>query len=191
MGISSPALWTEFFERYYREEINKLAYRIKSGGGGRSVYVNFVRDLSIFQEGKLGEELVDKPDEVIQHAEKGLANVTNIYDVPLEGCKPRFYALPTARKILIRDLRAQHIGKFVAIEGIVRKVTEVRPRIVEAAFACLNCGSINMVQQEDSQLRQPFECSRCSTKRLVFLPDSSKSIDSQRIKIQESPENLF
>lgn len=190
MGISSPALWTEFFERYYREEINKLAYRIKSGGGGRSVYVNFVRDLSIFQEGKLGEELVDKPDEVIQHAEKGLANVTNIYDVSLEGCKPRFYALPTARKILIRDLRAQHIGKFVAIEGIVRKVTEVRPRIVEAAFACLNCGSINMVQQEDSQLRQPFECSRCSTKRLVFLPDSSKSIDSQRIKIQESPENL-
>ncbi len=190
MGISSPALWTEFFERYYREEINKLAYKIKSGGDGRSIYVNFVKDLTIFQEGKLGEELIENPDEVLQHAEKGLANVTNIYGVSLEGCKPRFYSLPTARKVLIRDLRAQHIGKFVAVEGIVRKVTEVRPRIVEAAFACLNCGSINMVQQEDSQLRQPFECSKCHTKRLIFLPDSSVSVDSQRLKVQEYPENL-
>ncbi|WP_290597516.1 MULTISPECIES: minichromosome maintenance protein MCM [unclassified Archaeoglobus] len=190
MGVSSPALWTEFFERYYKEEINKLAYRIKSGGDGRSVYINFVKDLTIFQEGKLGEELIENPDEVLQHAEKGLANVTNIYGVSLEGCKPRFYALPTARKVLIRDLRAQHIGKFVAVEGIIRKVTEVRPRIVEAAFACLNCGSINMVQQEDSQLRQPLECSKCHTKRLVFLPDSSISVDSQRLKVQEYPENL-
>lgn len=190
MGVSSPALWAEFFERYYREELNKLAYRIKSGGDGRSLYVNFVKDLTIFQEGKLGEELIEKPDEVLQHAEKGLASVTNIYGISLEGCKPRFYALPTARKVLIRDLRAQHIGKFVAVEGIVRKVTEVRPRIVEAAFACLNCGSINMVQQEDSQLRQPFECSKCHTKRLVFLPDSSISVDSQRLKVQEYPESL-
>ncbi|AIG97334.1 MULTISPECIES: minichromosome maintenance protein MCM [Archaeoglobus] len=190
MGISSPALWTEFFERYYREEINKLAYKLKSGGDGRSLYVNFVRDLSIFQEGKLGEELIEKPDEVLVHAERGLANATNIYGVSLEGCKPRFYSLPTARKVLIRNLRAEHIGKFMAIEGIVRKVTEVRPRIVEAAFACLNCGSITMVPQEDSQLRQPFECSKCSTKKMIFLPDSSISVDSQRVKIQEYPENL-
>jgi len=91
MGISSPALWAEFFERYYREEINKLAYRLKSGGDGKSLYVNFVRDLSIFQEGKLGEELIEKPDEVLAHAEKGLASVTNIYGISLEGCKPRFY----------------------------------------------------------------------------------------------------
>jgi len=188
--ISSPTLWTEFFERYYRDEINKLAYKVKSGGDGRSLYVNFVNDLLIFQEGKLGEELLEHPDEVLMHAEKGLANVSNIYGVSLEGCKPRFYALPTARKVLIRDLRSQHISKFVAVEGIVRKVTEVRPRIVEAAFACTNCGSVNMVQQEDSQLRQPYECSRCHNRRLVFLPDSSVSIDSQRVKIQEYPENL-
>ncbi len=88
MGISSPTLWTEFFERYYREEINKLAYKLKSGGDGRSLYVNFVRDLSIFQEGKLGEELIEKPDEVLVHAERGLANVTNIYGVSLEAASP-------------------------------------------------------------------------------------------------------
>jgi replicative DNA helicase Mcm len=190
MGVSTPSLWTEFFERYYREEINKLAYKLSSGSDGKSIYVNFVNDLAIFNEGKLAEELLENPDEVLQHAEKGLAEASNIYGVELVGCKPRFYALPTARRILIRDLRAQHISKFVAVEGIVRKVTEVRPRIVEAAYACVNCGSIMMVPQEDSQLKQPYECSRCHTKKLIFMPESSVSVDSQRIKIQEYPENL-
>ncbi len=189
--ISNPAIWTEFFERYYRDEINKLAYKIKSGGdGSRSLYVNVTKDLLIFQEGRLGEELLENPDTVLTHAEKGLANVSNIYGVSLEGCKPRFYSLPTAKRVLIRELRSQHISKFVAVEGIVRKVTEVRPRIVEAAFACTNCGSITMVSQEDSQLRQPYECSKCRNKRLVFLPENSVSVDSQRVRIQEYPENL-
>ncbi|MDI9646129.1 MAG: minichromosome maintenance protein MCM [Archaeoglobales archaeon] len=188
--ISTPEIWAEFFERYYKEELNRLAYKIKTGGDGRSLYVNVVRDLLIFQEGKLAEELLEKPDLVYDHAVKGLMSTSNIYGIALEGCRPRFYSLPTAKKVLVRNLRAEHIGKFVAIEGIVRKVTEVRPRIVEAAFGCTNCGSINMVPQEESQLRMPFECSKCSSKKFVFLPENSVSVDSQRVKIQEYPENL-
>jgi len=190
MGISSPRVWVEFFERYYGEEINKLAYKICLSSDSKSLYVNFVKDLAIFYEGKLAEELLENPDEVLRHAEQGLAEVSNIYGVKLVGCKPRFYSLPTARKILIKDLRSVHISKFIAVEGIVRKVTEVRPRIVEAAFACTNCGSIMMVPQEDTQLRPPHECNKCSAKRLVFLPENSRAVDSQRIKIQEYPENL-
>ncbi len=190
MAVSSPKLWTEFFERYYLEDINRLAYRIKSGGDGKAIYVNFLKDLTIFQEGKLGEELISNPDEVLKHAEKGLLEVSNIYGVSLEGCKPRFYSLPTSVRTLIRDIRSHHISKFISIEGIVRKVTEVRPRVVEAAFGCANCGSVTLVPQEDSQLKAPFECPKCHTKRLVFLPESSVSADSQRVKIQEYPENL-
>ncbi|MET1124109.1 MAG: minichromosome maintenance protein MCM [Archaeoglobaceae archaeon] len=187
--ISTPELWTEFFERYYQEKINRLAYHIKTGGDGRSLYVNF-KDLMIFHEGKLAEELLESPDAVMEHAARGLAMTGNIYGVSLEGCKPRFYSLPSTRKVLIRNLRAEHIEKFVAIEGIVRKVTEVRPRIVEAAFGCSNCGSVTRVVQEDVVLRSPSECPRCHAKRLTFLPKESRAVDSQRVKIQEYPENL-
>ncbi|MCS7122198.1 MAG: minichromosome maintenance protein MCM [Archaeoglobaceae archaeon] len=187
--ISSPEIWTQFFERYYQEELNKLAYSIKTGGDGRSILVNF-KDLLIFQEGKLAEELLENPDNVIKHAKEGLENTTNIYGVSLKNCKPRFYSLPAIKKYLVRDLRAEHIGKFVAIEGIVRKVTEVRPKIVEAAFGCANCGKINYVVQEDNLLKQPSECSKCHSKKLVFLPNDCKAVDSQRVKIQEYPENL-
>ncbi|MEM2726685.1 MAG: minichromosome maintenance protein MCM [Archaeoglobaceae archaeon] len=187
--ISCPEIWAEFFEKYYSEEINNLAFRIKSGEDKRAIYVNFIRDLSVFQEGRLADELIENPDEVLDHAEKGLATSTNIYGVSLEGCKPRFYSLPTTKKIMIRDLRSSHISKFIAIEGIVRKVTEVRPRVISAAFKCINCKNIVYLPQEDSTLRYPYEC-RCGSKRFHFIPERSISIDSQRVKIQEYPENL-
>lgn len=187
--ISCPEIWTEFFEKYYSEEINNLAFRIKNGGDGRALYVNFIRDLSVFQEGRLGEELIENPDEVLVHAEKGLAQSTNIYGVSLEGCKPRFHSLPSTKKVLIRDLRSVHISKFIAIEGIVRKVTEVRPRVISAAFRCLNCKNVLQVPQDDATLKYPYEC-RCGSKRFHIVPEKSISIDSQRVKIQEYPENL-
>lgn len=187
--ISCPEVWTEFFERYYSEELNRLAFRIKEGGDKRAINVNFTRDLLVFQEGRLGEELIENPDIVLAHAELGLAKATNIYGVSLEGCKPRIYSLPATRKILIRNLRSIHISKFVAIEGIVRKVTEVRPKVVVGAFRCLDCGSLVKVAQEDSMLRYPYLCD-CGGKKFVFMPEESVSVDSQRVKIQEYPENL-
>jgi len=187
--ISCPEIWSEFFEKYYSEQLNNLAFRIKSGEDKRAIYINFIQHLSVFQEGRLAEELMEYPDEVIIHAEKGLASSTNIYGIPLEGVKPRFYSLPSTRKILIRNLRSTHISKFVAIEGIVRKVTEVRPKVISAAFRCINCRNILYVPQEDSSLKFPYECG-CGSKRFQFIPEKSISVDSQRVKIQEFPENL-
>ncbi|MCS7143862.1 MAG: minichromosome maintenance protein MCM [Archaeoglobaceae archaeon] len=187
--ISCPEIWTEFFEKYYPEEVNNLAFRIKSGEDKKAIYINFINTLSVFQEGRLGEELIEYPDEVLAHAEKGLALSTNIYGVSLEGCKPRFHSLPITKKIMIRELRSSHISKFIAIEGIVRKVTEVRPRVISAAFKCINCKKTIYVPQEDSTLRRPYECG-CGSKKFHFLPEKGISIDSQRVRIQEYPENL-
>ncbi|MEM0316098.1 MAG: AAA family ATPase, partial [Archaeoglobaceae archaeon] len=104
MISSNQESWAEFFEKYYFEELNKLAFRIKEGGDKRSIHVNFTRDLLVYQEGRLGEELLENPDIVLKHAEQGLARTTNIYGVSLEGCKVRIYSLPATRKILIRNL---------------------------------------------------------------------------------------
>ncbi len=189
MSISSPQTWREFFQNYYQKELNKLAGKISSRKNDRSLYINVSKDLISFRGGSLVKELFENPDKVIDDAREGLALTENIYDVRLENCNPRFFNLPPLRKILIRDLRSTHISKFVSIEGIVRKVTEVRPKIVEAVFVCSNCGRKVRVPQEDSSIQSPFECS-CKSKRFIFLPEESLSLDSQRIKIQEYPEYL-
>jgi replicative DNA helicase Mcm len=189
--LSSPEVWKEFFETYYRDELNRLAERILSLDGAiKSIYVDFLKDLAIFRL-KLAEELLEYPDAVLRHADQGMALAENIHDVSLEECKARFVNLPVSRRIYIRDLRSEHISKFVAIEGIVRKVTEVRPRIVRAAFACSVCSESMLVEQDENILKQPYECKACKSKgRFILLPEKSESIDSQRIKIQEYPENL-
>lgn len=187
---SSPEVWKEFFETYYRDELNRIAEKTISMDGYSSIKVDFLKDLAIFKEGRVAEELLEEPDIVIKHANEGIARADNIHEVKLTKSIARFYNLPISRRVLIRDLRSEHISKFVSIEGIVRKVTEVRPRIVEAAFVCGSCGKKILLEQEDNTIKYPFECRNCNSRRFVLIPEESKSIDSQRIKIQEYPENL-
>ncbi len=189
--ISSPSVWREFFQYYYENEINRLAGKISAGDGAeRSIYVDVLSHLTFFKEGVLAEELFINPDRVMSDAMRGIELTENIYDVTLANCVPRFFNLPAAKRVLIRDLRADHISKFVSIEGIVRKVTEVRPKIVEALFTCTSCGKKVTQYQETSSLKYPYECPACKSKRFVFHPEESVLVDSQRIKIQEYPENL-
>ena len=185
--LSSPEIWKEFFEIYYRSEVNKLAYSVANGNGSRSLYVN-LEDVAKYREYKLVEELHNSPEIVIDHANKGLELAENIYGVSLAGCQVRFYNSPF--KVLIREIRCNHISKFISIEGIVRKVTEVRPRVVIATFVCKNCGKRIEVPQDGNTLLKPYECRACKGKRFEFLPEESKTIDSQRVRIQEYPENL-
>lgn len=101
-------------------------------------------------------------------------------------------------KIDIRDLRAVHLGKFIAIEGLVRKATEVRPKLQDATFQCVRCGAILKVPQDELSFKEPLECSKdeggcgrtASSTHFKLLTEDSKFIDTQILEIQESPEGL-
>src|SRR5665647_734059 len=97
-------------------------------------------------------------------------------------------------RISIRELRSKHLSRFVAIEGMIRKATEVRPRIMKAAFQCLRCGHLTVVEQNSFKFEEPFsgcENDTCGKKGpfKVMIGDST-FIDAQKLQIQESPENL-
>lgn len=187
---SSPEVWKEFFETYYRDELNRAAEKTISLNGSTPINVNFLNDLVIFKEGIVAEELLDDPDTVLDHANHGIANSENIHNVSLENSRARVYNLPISRRVLIRDLRSEHISKLVSIDGVVRKVTEVRPRVIEAAFVCSSCAVKMFIHQDDSTIKYPYECKSCGSRKFIFLPEESRSIDSQRMRIQEYPENL-
>jgi|Deesub1362A_J573_1020465.scaffolds.fasta_scaffold00018_89 replicative DNA helicase Mcm len=186
---SDPEIWKEFFETYYQDEVNRLALRIRDNGSGdKSLFINFT-DISIFRH-EIAEELLEYPAEVLAHAEKGLEITDNSQGIDLSGAHPRIINLPIPRKIDIRNLRSGHIGKLIAVEGIVRKITEVRPKIILGAFRCPE-GHINYVEQNGGKLREPHECIECRRKGPFYLiPEKSITADSQRVKIQEYPENL-
>jgi len=177
--------WTTFFVRYYEKQILKLASAYPETN---SIEVDY-QALQNFDI-SLADELIESPVSVLRSAHDALAE----YDLPIE-CKldvdVRIVNVPD--KVKIRDLRSNHVGKLISVEGIVRKATEVRPKLIQAGFECLGCGNITAVDQDDAKFKEPAECSHrvCRKKgpfKLSFA--HSKFVDSQKIRLQESPEGL-
>ncbi|MEG3057051.1 MAG: minichromosome maintenance protein MCM [Methanoculleus sp.] len=102
----------------------------------------------------------------------------------------RFTNLP--QRTNVRDIRAEQINTFVAIEGILRKTTEVRPRIVSAVFRCRTCGKLtDPVAQSYGRFDEPDFCPNCERKtRLDLVMNRCRFVDTQKLRIQESPEGL-
>ena len=98
----------------------------------------------------------------------------------------------------IRDLRAKHLGQYIAVEGLVRKSTEVRPRVTDALFQCLRCGTIIKEPQDGQAFREPLECYEeqggckrsASATKFRLMTETSMYLDTQKLEIQESPEGL-
>lgn len=143
---------------------------------------------------ELAEYLLTNPSNVLNAGEKTLKEMTG-YDVHL-----RIADLPKeVSRVNIRDLRSEHLGKFLAVEGLVRRASDVRPKLQEAAFQCVRCGAIVRLPQEDATFREPLECykeqggcgkSAASTRFKLLTAKDSVFIDTQKLEIQESPEGL-
>ncbi len=108
----------------------------------------------------------------------------------------RIIGLPRDAKVDIRHLRSKHLGKLVAVEGLVRKATSVRPRMTHALFRCARCNAEVWEEQNSMLLKEPIMCSNteggCNKQAVRFILDDKESlyIDTQKIEIQESPEGL-
>jgi len=186
--LSTPDIWAEFFGRYYRDKVNELAGKSFDDVVAPVLYVNVKKDLVYFHEMRLMTELFEYPDIVIKHAEEGLTLTPNIFNVELRG-KVRFVNLPATRKVEIRGLRSKHAGKFVSIEGMVRKATKIFSLATVATFRCKKCGKTEKVVVEGyGRITPPGRCKAC--KGTGFQMIGSERVDFQRLEIQEYPENL-
>ena len=93
--------------------------------------------------------------------------------------------------ISIKGLRSGQLNKEVSINGIVTKVSNVKPMISNAAYFCDYCEHITHVQQTDDIVIKPISCENetCDRKdRLRLLKDKSTWIDIQDIVIAEPSE---
>jgi replicative DNA helicase Mcm len=172
----------------YRQRLSQMAM-----GGRTSLTVNF-EDLLAFDQ-QLAEELLDKPDEYLKHANNAAYAQLQIedpeYAEKAETVDVRIVKL--LEPAPLRKLGSGQIGKLVMVEGIVVRSSPVRPMVMRAAFKCKRCATITPVNQTGSFLRAPFVCSdpNCRSKGpYEFVQEDSIFIDSQDLRIQERPEDL-
>jgi replicative DNA helicase Mcm len=181
--------WEDFLKRYYWDDLIELS---NSYPENRSLFVRFP-DMDIYDP-NIADMLLEDPDVTIEAATQVLREMDIPTGVTLDEANLRVINLP--RKIKIRDIRSNDIGKLASIDGLVTKATEVRPRIVESVFECSFCHHIFSIAQSGRQFKEPMECEQesggCGRKARQFklLVDKCKFANAQKIRLQESPEEL-
>ena len=183
------AQWQKFLEEKCKAEIETAALEYPEK---RSLYIDYwTIDKG---DSKLSEIILSQPYKSFFNAEEALKNIDVVSDEKI-SLNFRIFNLPDTNRISIRKIRASHLGKLAAVEGLVKKRTEVRPKLQVGAFQCQKCGAVIRIEQEEDILKEPSECEedqggcgRVSSFKL--LTSLSSFIDSQKIEIQESPEGL-
>ncbi|NEU58418.1 minichromosome maintenance protein MCM [Halorussus sp. MSC15.2] len=175
----------QFYRRYYSDEIGELAQNYPNEQ--RSLHVDWT-DLYRY-DADLADDFVSKPEQLREYAEEALRLYDLPVDVSLGQAHVRIENLD--QQTDIREIRARHVNTLVSVQGIVRKATDVRPKIQEAAFECQRCGTLTYIPQSSGDFQEPHECQGCERQGPFQINfDQSEFVDSQKLRIQESPEGL-
>ncbi len=185
----------ERFESFFEKEeyASQIADIVAGIEGKRSVIVQY-NDLANFDPA-IAEALITDPEYIIGSAESALKEYIERNFEPLDR-KSHVRIAGLSELSSIRNLRSEDVGKFIAIEALVKKATEVRPKLMEAAFKCMHpsCGKISFYEQEGPKLTEPIYCKACektrSETKFKLIPAKSKFIDEERLEVQEMPEKL-
>ena len=95
----------------------------------------------------------------------------------------RFINLPTSSVVNISDIRSRHHKKFITIEGVIRRKSDVRPRAVMLRYECPTCGNIINIRQTEQHLKIPVRCSCGRKGKFKLLSKELKDI--QHIVIED------
>ena len=93
---------------------------------------------------------------------------------------------------MIREIRSEHIGKLVIIEGLVRRKSDVRPRLQYLEYLCISpdCPYSQeklKIPQNEEKARVIKTCPRCKSPVEIV---NKVLIDSQNLILEENPEQL-
>ncbi len=172
----------------YRELVRQMALRNQ-----RSLYVNF-DDLLIYDK-RLVEHLHLDPAKTIESASRALLSVMKVEDPEYARLNPRLNVrFKDSPDILpLRQVRAEHINRFVRIDGILTRMSQVKHKLVNAVFECQICHERIAVEQRELNLVKPSRCAnaRCrNTVAFKLIFEKSSYIDWQKAVLQEKPEEL-
>ncbi len=167
--------FSEFLDEFYKNELTSA-----STEGKKSISIDF----SLLEkfDVDLADYLLENTDETLSAAEEAVAQVdTGLTETKI---KLRFYNLPENREVRIRNIRSEHIGKFISVDGLVKRASEIRPEISEAIFQCGECGNKISLVQIERIIRYPTECENCQNRK-VFRLVGQKLFDARWVVVEE------
>ncbi|ABC56765.1 MULTISPECIES: minichromosome maintenance protein MCM [Methanosphaera] len=178
---SSTLKLEEFFSTRCKDEVFAVLDMFPEE---KSVVVDY-NELEMFDPDS-ADLLIEKPDETLEAATKSIVNI----DPQRKNAKLNVRFKNVRNNIPLRFLRSEFIGKFIAVDGIVRKTDEIHPRIMSAVFECRSCMRMHEVEQKSNIIHEPAVCQECGGRSFRLVQDESRYMDTQTVKLQEPLENL-
>ncbi|MEM1844456.1 MAG: Minichromosome maintenance protein MCM, partial [Ignisphaera sp.] len=187
----------EEFIKYYKDSDGKAKYvnslkRVLVENKS-SIELSFTDILSFSTE--LADYISRNPEQALNKFSETFRKIIEL-EIPeyldkIPHIVPRLVDIPSSLIVKIRDLRSIHIGKLIAIEGIVVRATPPIEKIVKAVFRH-ECGNEVVEQVVGEIIEKPIQCPYCrktgGSWRLIV--EKSQYRDFQRLVIQERPEEM-
>jgi replicative DNA helicase Mcm len=172
-----------FFDEFMKKQIKKAIHDDSS-----FLDVSFF-DISEY-DFELGDLLLSNPEDILSLMEETLKQFLD--DDSKKTLKVRLLNLPETERYLIREIRSEHLGKLILLEGLVRRKTDVRPRLTHLEYLCTNpsCSYSEekiRIPQIEEKAKTLKTCPRC--KSAVELVNKVL-LDSQILVLEEIAEQL-
>eukprot|EP00668_Euglena_longa_P011981 GGOE01014403.1.p1 GENE.GGOE01014403.1~~GGOE01014403.1.p1 ORF type:complete len:781 (-),score=217.80 GGOE01014403.1:89-2266(-) len=169
-------------------ELSRACSIFWEGGPGRQSLSTMQRcavrlDFSLLSE-ELQELLLLKPEVTIGCLSYA-AHLQVFQDSMEEKIRVRIHNLPEPTRFTM--LKASSVGKFVALQGTVVRVSNIRPMVLHMEFACAKCNCRQVVDFKDGLFTTPARCAngRCTGQKFEANRSTAITYDWQRIKVQE------
>lgn len=101
----------------------------------------------------------------------------------------RFINVTSKRKI--KELRSDDEVRLISIKALIKKVSPIRPKVIEAMFRCPE-NHIQMVKSKNDIIKVPNRCTtdNCDARYFDHLDSRDVTIDRQWLYIQDPLEDL-
>jgi replicative DNA helicase Mcm len=167
----------DFINEFYK---NELITAVNEGRKSISVDFSLVDKFDI----ELADYILEHPEDSIAAANESITRIDTGAGTP--NVNVRFFNLPQTREVRIRNIRSEHIGKMIVVEGMVKRASDIRPEVSEAIFECPQCGNRMSVTQKEKMIRAPMRCDNDSCRNTKgFTIVGQNLFDARWLMVEE------
>ncbi len=179
---SIKAKFDDFFDSYYKDEIAEI---LTTFPDNRSLRV----DSKILgrYDPELANELIDRPDNVIEAATESLKQKLQDYNKDNVEPHVRFFG-QTVNNPMVQDVGSKYIGKLLLLDGLIVKRSEINPKVHVGFYRCTYCNATYKLRIDRDEI--PELCPECKRKSMKQDQEESQFINLQRISLQDPLEKL-
>ncbi|MCD4740032.1 minichromosome maintenance protein MCM, partial [archaeon] len=146
---------------------------------------------------ELADDLMENPEQIVKALEQAAKDM-KVIDSQGKPVEPiiRIRNFPDKDfkyHMFVRDINSDFINKMIVVEGVINKITDVRPKVELAVFECIHCGNKYRIFQNNElygKLKEPGVCT-CQRNSWKLNLEESTFIDMQKMQIQEPLEAII